>query len=454
MGHTEFPRNLALGAIALSAFVACATPVERAPARAEPDRAPYRGSVTTRAVVRTAGSDRDVDLTAYVEADLGDTGDGPGPTGAEARWSARFAGRLHADLDGDRGDAFDGLDDSHDSRVVARVYDAWAAWAPESDTVRRVRFGRQSDADTPVFVVYDGVRVESAPLGEADLSFGAYGGASTHQYESSNDGDRLFGLWAAGTPWHNARARADWLHAEDERTIGAQEDDLFGLSLRQRLSREWRASAAWTALGSEGRDLDLDATWNSVDGRRLVRATYYELFETQRANPLEFDTFSDTLFDWFPFRRGTLLGSTRIDDDWRIEGGYDVREVHDEADEGRFNRDVRRAHLTAAWEGALGAGTTLSLTGEQWRSDARDVETYGVTLAKKLAAGSDVSIGTYYAAYEFDELLLLEREDVRTWFTSYGRKLDDALDLDASYSFQDTEFEEFHTLRMTLRWHF
>jgi len=418
----------------------------------------YRGSIATSAVVRKAGSDEDIDLYAYVEAEVGnpDGNSNGGLSGATRgeRWSARFAGRLHADLDGDRGDLFDGLDDTRDSAVVGRVYDAFADWSPEDGALERVRIGRQSDWETPVFVVFDGLRAETAPLGDVELTLGAYGGASTHQYESSNDGDWLYGLWANAAPWKGGVVRFDWLHAEDERTIGSFEDDLLGLSVRQRFSREWRGSAAWTALGDTSRDLDLNATWTSADGRQYVRGNYYQLFETQGANPLEFDTFSETLFDWYPFRRASVLGWTRIGEAFRLEGGYDNREVDDESDEGRYNRDVDRFHLTGAWDDAIGHGTTITVTGDQWLSDANDVRSLGATISKDFNEQSDVTFGTYYAAYEIDMRLGTEREDVRTYFASYGRECSKSLALDTSYSFQDTDFEEFHTLKVTLRWQF
>jgi hypothetical protein len=414
----------------------------------------YRGSIATTATLRKAGSDEDIDVYAYVEADIGDPDGGLAGTTRRERWSARFAGRVHADVDGDRGDLFDGLDDTYDNALVGRVYDAWADWSPEDGALEHVRFGRQSDWETPVYIVFDGLRAQSAPLGDAEITLGAYGGSSTHQYESSNEGDWLYGLWANAAPWKGGVVRLDWLHAEDERTVGSFEEDVLGLSVQQRISREWRASAAWTALGSEARDLDLDASWSSTDGRQHVRGTYYQLFETQSANPLEFDTFSETLFDWFPFRRAGLLGWTRIGEKFRLEGGYDNREVEDDSDEGRYNRDVDRLHVTGAWDGALGEGSSIAVTGDQWLSDARDVRSIGASFSQELGQRSDVSLGTYYAAYETDMLLGTEREDVRTYFVTYGREYSKTLDLDASYSFQDTDFEEFHTLRMTLRWQF
>jgi len=402
---------------------------------------------------RTQGAS-DVDAWAFVNADVGDPDGSTSDTTRYRPWSARFSGRLHADLDGLDGDAFDGLDDANDGSIVGRVYDAWAAWRPDGGDVASVRFGRQSDSTTPVFLVWDGVRLESRPLGDAGVTLGAYGGASTHQYESSNDGDRLFGLWAEGKPWRGGNMRFDYIHAEDKRALGAFEDDLFGLSLRHRFDANWRASAAVTALGSDARDLDADATWASRDGRRTLRATYYELFSTQSANPLEFDTFSDVLFDWFPFRRAGLLGSTQLGERWFLQAGFDARDVDDDADEGRFNRDVRRTFVTVAVDDLLGPGTNLSVTGDDWQSNARDVRSLGATVTTPLGPRADVSLGTYYSAYEVDLVLGTEREDVRTWHTSWTLDRKKDLSYDASYAFQDTVFGEFHTVRFSLRWRF
>jgi hypothetical protein len=314
------------------------------------------------------------------------------------------------------------------------------------------RIGRQSDFETPEFLVYDGLHLRSRPLGESRWELGLYGGLPTHDFESSSQGDSLVGGYAQTRPWSEARLRFDWIHAQDERVLRSTEENLLGLELWQGLGGNWNTNAAYSALGGESRDVELRANWHKTE--TLVQLSYYRLFETQGANPLEFDTFQDVLFSYFPFERISLLASRDLSTRCRLEGGFDLREVEDEEDVSAFNRDVRRFHLTLALDPIFTGSTSLGLTADAWDGDGRETRTWGADLGHRLSGKTRVGIGSFYAAYEIDELLIVERQDVRTWFVSLDHQLSKSLELGLDFDYQHTDVDDFQTLRVQLQWRF
>jgi hypothetical protein len=246
--------------------------------------------------------------------------------------------------------------------------------------------------------------------------------------------------------------RFDWIHARDERVLRSTEENLFGLELWQQFGRKWSTHAAYSALSSETRDVELRTTWHESD--KLVQLSYYRLFETQNANPLEFDTFEDVLFSYFPFERVSLLASKDLSARCRLEGGFDLREVEDEEDVGAFNRDVRRLHFTLAVDPILTSSTSLGLTADAWDGDGRETRTWGADVGHKLSEQTRVGIGSFYAAYEIDALLVVERQDVRTWFVSVDHELSKNLELGLDLDYQHTDIDDFQTLRVQLKWRF
>lgn len=416
---------------------------ESAPHAREPGL-PVSGLFSLRPVLRNTSGASDVDLFAYLSVDGGD------PERHPVTFHVSAAGAW--DVDADAGDAFDGINDTFGSSVTGRLYDAWVDLHGLED-LPLVRVGRQSDYETPDPVLYDGVRVATRELGELAVRVGAYGGLANHLFESSPEGDWLGGVWVEGRPWQRGRARVDWLRARDELGAASESAGLLGLSLWQTVTSRLRARAAYTLLEGESRDLDLAATWFDPEPDLLVRATWYRLFETQAANPLEFNTFSTSLFDYFPFDRWSVTAAKGVTERLRVEGGLDLRDVRDDADEGTFNRDVQRYWLTGTLDRVFTEGTSVSLTGDLWASDEQHTRSLGASARQVLSELTEVSAGTYYALYEFDALLVAEREDVRVYYVSVEHELGESLVAEASFSLEDAD-RDFQTLRLKLLWRF
>lgn len=391
--------------------------------------------------------DHDVYTTLY--ADVGE--ERPGD------WTYHVLGTVYADLDGGEEGTdefvFFGLADTYDSAVHGDLYHLFADYHGRGG-LERGRLGRQLDYDTPELAWFDGASLALAEHGSRQSSAGLYGGIPVHAYESSPEGDVVFGLWGQTQPWRGGRLRLDWMHLEDEYLLAENEDDLVSLSLWQSVARAWRLEGAYTSLEGDARDLELTGAWLAEEHDLVLRASYYRLLEEQNQLVLELDPFTTSLFELFPYEQARVLASQGFED-WSLEGGFDLRRVEDQGDVGQFNRDFERYFLTvASSQGLLPWNLEAALTGDTYYSEGDDVRSFGGELSRAVGRGAEVSAGTYYSLYKYDIFQNQERDDVRTYFARLWREIGERRTFDLRYEYEDDEHEDYHTLRVGTTWHF
>src|SRR5262245_20498693 len=162
---------------------------EPAPAPRQETALPFvRGQLVSRYWLRWTGSHSDQDLYETLMLDVGNE-DHDAVTG-------HFLGRLAADIDGHGGGAspFFSLQDTRNGPVDVQIYEAYADLHMVPG-IELLRAGRQTIVDTPELAFFDGVHCRTSPVAGGELQFGAYGGVSTHLYESSPEGDWTAGLY-------------------------------------------------------------------------------------------------------------------------------------------------------------------------------------------------------------------------------------------------------------------
>jgi hypothetical protein len=404
------------------------------------------GSVTVRARYRTTNDAADRDLETLVTLDWGDA--------KTDDWTAHVAGRVAKDLDGDStSPTFSDIGNTYDGGLDSRLYEAYGE-LHDADW-QELRFGRQTLWDTPEFVRFDGARVEGKPEGELRWRWGAYAGQTSHLYESSPEGDRVYGALAEAHPWTGARARLDVMHLEDEIQLGTQKNDLLGLGLWQNIGQELQLWTRYNRLEEESRDGELGATWYDRSSDLLLQARYKEQFNTQNLLAEELDPFFTTLISYAPFRQSSLLATKGFDDDFELLAGADVRRLGDDADAGAFNREFERYHLGGTAHHVAGVpGLSVGLTGESWQADESDSLSWGLDVTRKLDETWRVSGGTYYALFKDDFLLGEEREDVRTWYLNVRCRRSPKLTWSVGYELEDGDIEDFQTVTAKATWHF
>ena len=406
---------------------------------------PVTGQLLSRYRGRFTGDESDHDLYETVDLALEDP---------ERRWSGAILARAAYDLDGRESgqDDFFSLQDTYDHRLTAQLFHAYVDVATRSLALLRV--GRQPSYETPLTVFFDGVRAELAPQGERRAQVGAYAGVGEHMYESSPEGDLVFGTFGSLLVWKGAELRADWMHLEDERLGLGHEDDLLGLVLGQDILGEnhsTRLDLRFTSLEGDGRDLRLSGS--HVDSRANVslQGSLYRLLQEQNQLAAPLDPFSDTLFELFPY---TQLGLSATKDwkDFSLLSGLDLRRVDDSTDEGEFNRDFERYFLTGTLPEAL--PVIVSVTGELWRATDADYETWGANLAREFDGGWDASLGSQYSLYEYDLMSGEERDHVRTTYLDLRGKANLAQRWRMRYAFERNDIDDYHEVRLEYAWNF
>ncbi|MGB3969911.1 MAG: hypothetical protein WBO45_24465 [Planctomycetota bacterium] len=422
-----------------------AEPAAQAPAsRAFKTPTPWlRGQSRTRYWQRSTGDDSDNDLAETLTIDFG--------RAETERVTGHLMGRLAWDIDG-RDDTFASINDSYGDRLDALLYDAWAD-VHRVDGFSLLRFGRQSVVDTPEVAWFDGAHATSAEFGALALQIGAYGGASTRLYESSQSGDLTAGAYAQVRPWSDGRIRVDWMHLEDDRRLGTNEDDVLGAGVWQGFGREVQTSAKYSNVGGKDRDAEARVNWTSAAHGALLQVWYYTLLLAQGDLVLEADPFFQALNALFPYDQWSALAAKDLGKSLRLQAGTDLRRVRDQGDIGFYNRDYDRYHATASAFDFGITGLSLSGTADLWDASAQTVKSWGADASYALGK-TTASLGTYYSLYKFDLFSNSERDHVRTYFVRLRHAASDRLSLDGDYELEDDDFDQYHRFRLGVTWRF
>jgi len=412
-----------------------------------PGEIAFDGTLTTRYIGRTSGGYHDNDLYTMLGATVGDPEEDP--------YSGYVLGRLSQDLDGDQGEEdspFFSLEDTYDHSLNGRLYEAYVDFHDAG--LDLLRAGRQALYETPAYVRFDGAALETAQAGDDDHAFGAYGGRTVHEYQSSPEGDAVYGGYASNSLWKGGRTRLDYMHLEDEQQLGNEQNELWAAQVQQAFGREVHLKSGYSWLEGAPREFDARATWVPDETGWLVQGSYYELLQTEGSLAEELDPFFDTLQEFFPFSLSRVLLSKTFEEGYVLEGGADVRRVDDSEDEGEFNRDYERYHLTGTVEDFAVEALALSLTGDYWTSDGSDTNSWGVDLTREMSDELRASIGSFYQLYKNDFLLDEEREDVRTVYVSVRYRPEKHLTWGLGLEHEDSDIGDFNTLTARSTWHF
>ncbi len=440
----ESPRRV-LGASAAVLVAACSSATPEPEPAPEADETPVHGSLATRYRGRFAdGSDHD--LYQVLGLDVG--------TARAGDWTAHVLAQAALDLDGDPDSgedfAFHSLQDTYDHQLTGRLYEAHVDWHG-AEGVERLRLGRQLHVDTPEALAFDGLRVESRAAGRQRLRGGAYAGVPVYPYESSSEGDLVFGAFLEGRPAGATDLRLDWMHVEDERLLAEHEDDAFALGARRAVGERLFLEGAYSQLEDRARDLRLRASWYESSSDLTLEALYYRLLNTQKELAVPFDPFTSSLFELEPFQQLGVVFSKGLGAVLHVEAGLDVRRLVDEADAGTFNHEYERYHATLSVTPPGSGDLTVSLTGDVWDGDDT-VETWGADVERSFGE-LGVALGSYYSLFAYDLYASEERDHVRAYYVRLQRAVGSLL-LDLRYDLEHDDFDDFHTVRIETTWSF
>ena len=423
-----------------------AQPADEEEESAEPGALAIDGSLTSRYIGRWSGGDHDNDIYSLLSATVGDPDKDP--------YSGYILGRLSKDLDGSAGEdsPYFSLEDTYDNSLNGRLYEAYVDFHDVGLDLLRV--GRQSLYDTPAYARFDGASLVTETGGGDRHQFGAYVGRTVHEYESSPAGDAVAGAYVSNSMWKGGKTRIDYMHLEDDQQLGDENDDLWAAQVQQLFGRELLLHGGYQLLENAPRQFDARATWTPTDSGWMVQGSYYELMQSEGSLAEELDPFFDTLQEYQPYSLSRLLVSKYFDSGYSLEGGADLRRVDDAEDEGDFNRDYDRYHLTGTVEDFLLERLTLALTGDYWASNGTDSNSMGFDLTREFSEIFRGSIGSYYQLYKNDFLLDEERDDVRTYYVALRYKPEKRLTWGFGFEHEDSDVGDFNTLTARSTWNF
>ncbi len=403
----------------------------------------FHGSIRVRYHGRFTGSDSDNDGFAYLRLNFRDEDD--------VGLSGSFYGRLSHDIDGHGDDGsffvFDSVTDSFTHRVNGRVYHAYVDYRPCCGTpLNRVRVGRQQ-IDGGEFFLMDGVHVRLSEYGLRRVQLSVFGGVPTHLFEGSPDGDVIAGASLSVRPWGGAEARADFVYLEDDNQFyGEVENDLLTLSLRQTVGPFATARASYQHFNGEPRYGAFAFDAYLPRRRALVRGAFRGLFTAQNEQVFDLDPFFAVAQRLEPYFDAHLAVSKELGRCFHVEGGIATRRLFDDADEGTFNREYQRYHLSLSSFDWPCHALSMSLTGEWWQGD-EDIASVTFDLDYRPSERWRIRAGTDFALYRFDFFGNRERQNARGVFVRATYRPGERWRFDGRVRVDHDDFDTYTTVR-------
>lgn len=356
--------------------------------------------------------------------------------------SVRFA----HDLDGERsvegGFVFGSLDDSYRHGSTARLYTAYADVRRLAPGLR-LRGGRQVLEEFPEAVIMDGGLLRQDLGSEAAAS--VFGGVPANLFESSSDGDALYGGSLEVRPWRLGRLRADFLHIDDATVFGEFDDDLAGVSLEQGIGPVF-ATLRHTFLERQSRDTVLHASAAFAEQGLVLDLRLAYLHERIQALSYPLDPFATFLLELQPYVDSSIRASKTIGGPLAVDASFTVRELADDGDESAYNHEFRRVSLAPRMDGFPWPELSVVVTADFWSSSADDFWTLGGDAALALSATLTVSAGSSYALFTADAFTGEERERVRLYYASMRWRPAKGVDVQLRVERERNDLDTFHAV--------
>ncbi len=406
---------------------------------------PLSGNLSSWYRYRRSGEDRDQQLIGLLALDYGDPD--------QDTWSGHFLGRGAWDMDGnDLDNTFNGILQTYPNPITGRIYTLYVQ-GRDLGPFARVRLGRQEILETPEPAWIDGLSVQTQAVGRARFRAGGYIGRATRIYATSQDALST-GLDVEIEPWFQSRFRLDWMYVDQRQPVPTIDDQLFGLTGWQNLGEDNRLFGKITMVGDRGRDLILRDTHLFSGWGMQLEVSYVELMTTQRRQVIEFDLFTEAVFEYKPYRQFQIHVDEDFSDNYSMDGGIDLRRLKHSSDEGTFNREFDRYFVSASLHDLFQRTTAFNVTWDYFDSSGEGISALSADCICKFAKGWEARAGTTYSLFKYDWTTSREREHVRTYDLGVTWRPNPALRLRFLYVLEDDDIGRFHSLRAAFSWDF
>ncbi len=404
---------------------------------------PVHGTVTLKYRYRSTSTESDSDLYEFVTLSYGDPVKDP----VSAALSARFAEDLDANRKIQGYYPLNSLDDTYRSAATQRLYTAYLEARPVG-TGLAIRGGRQILDEFPESVPMDGgsLRYEV----ERHVALAVFGGIPVNPFESSTQGDAMYGAWAEWRPDPRARYQVEYLHLRDENLFGLHEDDLLGFSMDEG-EGPFNVHARYTMLEGKSRDLLARLTGAVPDAGFLfdVQATY--VFHRITALSYAIDPYASFLMDLQPYLDVRLRASKSFGDVFWIDASYTARRLVREGVETAYNHEFNRFEVTPRLTNWPMDGLSLSVSADFWNSPADRFWTVGGDVAWAVHRDVTLSGGSSYALYSLDSFTGEEHDRVRIYYGALRWKVTQGSFFEVRYTFEESVIDRFRIVEFGFR---
>ena len=379
------------------------------------------------------------------------------------RYEFHFMGNVRNDLDGNRDlhtyYPLEDIGDTGPDHTIGYLYEAHFDVNNPFSRVTQIRMGRQAGTrDEQVF--FDGIAMDIRPA--SFLKVTLYGGFAVNLFEinRSESDDTLAGAGLDIAAGNDTGISLDYLTIKDKRDyleMSDVQDKLFSFKVWQRFTPYVKATARFRYQNSEARDLSVRLLGTFPKAGTEVSANYLRQFSTQeqQSNPLS--PFVDVVGPSDPFQTYEVKVRQFFGKRYAVDLLYSQRVLIGDAQSSTFNREYSRSAAGFEVGDLFFRNLTLSLTGDQWKSQDRSSTAAGADIGYafgKKGALTKINAGTYYSMYKYDYYLQVqERDDVRTYYLNMKVPVAKQVVLNFSYEYE-TSLEDFQTIKVGIRYDF
>ncbi len=422
-----------------------ALPPQQPPAADSTILDPVHGTLRVKYRYRGTSDDSDSDLYEVISLTYGN----PEKDFATAAMTLRLA----EDTDGNRSVQgyypFTSLDDRYKSFATQRLYTAYLDLRPEEGRIL-IRGGRQILDDFPEAVPMDG-GLFRYQVGTQVL-FSVFGGLPVNPFESSPQGDSMYGASAEWRPELEGRARyrVEYLHIRDDNSFGLHKDDLVGFSVDEG-SGPLSVYARYTLLEGESRDLVARVTGAVPDAEFQVQFQGTYVFHQIQALSYPLDPYASFMMDLQPYVDLALRASKGFGSLFSLEAAFTSRQLVGDGVETTYNHEFKRVELAPSLRNWPMEGFLLRISGDYWNSSTTDFWTLGGDLSIPLRRDITFSVGSSYALYSVDAFTGEEHDRVRLYMFALKWQTDRSSFIEARFTLEENAIDSFRTLEVGFR---
>jgi hypothetical protein len=353
-------------------------------------------------------------------------------------------------------DDFRDIYDTYDASFHGRAYSAYAdifKLYPET----QVRIGRQSLYQNEN-LTFDGGFVEHKLAGKLDARL--FYGVPVNDFDAHKGNDFVYGAGFTMKLEKNVWARLELMRSQDDREapLDTLTDDMLFLSGKYKpykyLSLYGRFSWIDSHIPGRGtvdRRHVLKALARIPRYRMLAKLTAVVQPVTLKEHTTEFSDFFAAMQEFKPYYQISGYLMKEFNDFVAGEIGCDIRELKDGDDEGALNREFVRPYVTVTLSDLLLKDGEFEMTFEYWDTIDHDILTLDASYTQKFGKKWKGAVGTSYEAYDYDNITLEEKENVRTYFLKLKYEVTKNASLRVKYSYMDDKYDSFSKLELALQ---